>query len=190
MKITTNNLIHADACNSGIMAFGGIFPDGFDGEWTPTMQALCFGTELRRFLYWAKEVELLPCLYPMTGWDLRGADLYCADLRCAVLNEADLRGADLREANLFGADLLGANLTGARLAAAVLRGADLSRADLRGVDLSQHDLSGACLRGARRNPDDHPIPHWRLMDGELHWAFKPHDGVLSALKENRVRRSE
>jgi hypothetical protein len=147
MKITTDDLIHAAACDSGIEVFKSVFPNGFDGKWTPMMQALCLGTRLRKYLQWAVDAGLLPGLHRMTGWDLRGANL----------TGANLAGADLTGANLAGADLTGANLAGA----------DLTGADLTGADLTWADLTGADLTGALRSLEDLLIPGWKLVDGSL-----------------------
>lgn len=190
MEISVYDLSRANACSEGLKAFITIFPDGFLGEWTPTMQALCLGTELRKYLQWAVNVELLPGLHPMAGWDLRGvnlslADLFRANLPCAklrgaqmvrtCLSESVLRGADLQGADLYGADLYGADLRRADLREANLTKADLSQTSLARADLTGANLTGATLpdtylvmtdlSGALRSHEDPPIPGWKLEWG-------------------------
>jgi len=102
MKITVQDLQKQDACEEGIEAFSAIFPEGWDGEWTPMAQAMILGSPLKRFFGWAYRHGLIP-IWSMNSWDLRGADLYGADLRSANLEGADLRWASLKGANLEGA---------------------------------------------------------------------------------------
>jgi hypothetical protein len=87
----------------------------------------------------------------LSGADLIGANLIGANLRCADMSGADLIGANLRGANLSGADLSGADLRYADLRYADLRGANLSGANLSGANLRYADLSGADLSGCIGN---------------------------------------
>ena len=82
---------------------------------------------------------------PMSGLNLKYADLRKADLSGSDLKNADLSYAYLRGANLNDTDLTGANLKFATLIRASLRGANLSDADLRNTDLTGADLINASL---------------------------------------------
>ena len=127
MRITKAQLLApgaTKACAEGVADFAKVFPKGLDlTKWTPTMQALCLGTDLRTQMGWAWQNGWVP-MWTMRGWDLRGANLRYANLQGADLQDADLRyanlqDADLRYANLQGADLQGANLRGANLQGAL-----------------------------------------------------------------------
>jgi len=103
----------------------------------------------------------------MPGANLRVANLSGANLRCANISGAKLSFADLIGADLSDADLSGAYLGDANLSGAYLIGANLSGADLIGADLSDADLREADLSYAKRLPEDHPIPGWRIISGKL-----------------------
>ena len=127
--------------------------------------------ESRCFASWARSKRVLPA-FNGAGLDLRsldlerakleGANLYRANLYRANLRWSDLYRADLQEANLEGANLYGANLL-----VADLEGTDLYKADLRRADLRWASRKGVDLEGARRLPEDHPIPGWKLANGLL-----------------------
>ena len=106
MRITKAQLLApgaTKACAEGVADFAKVFPKGLDlTKWTPTMQALCLGTDLRTQMGWAWQNGWVP-MWTMRGWDLRGANL-----RYANLQGANLQGADLQDANLQGANLQGA----------------------------------------------------------------------------------
>jgi kumamolisin len=72
---------------------------------------------------------------PLSGMDLRFADMRASFLRNALLTDTVLRNADLLGSDLEQAGMIGTDLSGASLANADLRKASLVRANLEGADV-------------------------------------------------------
>jgi uncharacterized protein YjbI with pentapeptide repeats len=143
VKITLETLRQKGACAKGQEWFERLFPEGWEGEWTPMHQATMLADRTARAWWaWAVRERLIPA-HSMAGCRLRGVDLFGADLR-----RADLRGADLRRANLEWVDLRRADLRRVDL-----RGANLEWADLRGANLCEANLEGVDLVEWERGPD-------------------------------------
>ena len=70
-----------------------------------------------------------------SGCDLRETNFSYANLKDSCFRNADMRGASLWNANLEGADLTGANLEDADLDYSKLRGAIMYRSNLRRASL-------------------------------------------------------
>ncbi len=96
MKSTLQQLKEMNACSPGVKAFAEIVPNGFDGEWSPAMQAICLGTSLKEYLGWAVDYGLLSWC-PMTKWHLQGADLQGADLQGASDGRCIAKASKLAE---------------------------------------------------------------------------------------------
>ena len=93
----------------------------------------------------ARQLSLMDGPKPLSGLNLRGAELPTLNLSRANLARADLTEANLAEADLTDAGLIGADLTNARLTEADLSGAKLFGAALTNADLTWADLTGADL---------------------------------------------
>lgn len=98
VELTTQDLLDAGACESGIQHFKWLTGGRLNLKWTKLHSVWLIRSPMRDDYLWAVSRKLLPL-------DLSGADLSGANLFGANLSGADLFGANLSRANLDGADL-------------------------------------------------------------------------------------
>lgn len=154
IRITAEQLRQMEACKPGVEEFETWFGCVLEGDYRPACQAFALATPMRKWLGWAWLHGLIP-MFPMRGWDLRGAHLWDVDVWRADLSGARMAGADCRDGHFHGtrfvdADLRGVNMTGAwlrcaRFDGANLEGCDMTRCDLRGQDVADLSRRGAIV---------------------------------------------